>query len=57
MATDFVQEDGSYNKSVPDDQGGQNKAKFGNFNGKTTDNLPKPSQKSGTTTDGNPKQR
>ena len=51
MATEYVNQDGSYDKKVPDGGDGQSKAKFGNHNGKTTDNLPKPSQKSGSTSD------
>ena len=50
MATEFVNQDGSYDKSVKDGNT-QASNKFGGHNGKTTDSLPKPSQSSGKTTD------
>ena len=50
MATEFVNQDGSYDKSVKDGNT-QSSKKFGGHVGKTTDSLPKPSQKAGKTTD------
>ena len=50
MATEFVNQDGSYDKSTKDGNT-QASNKFGGHNGKTTDNGSKPSQSINKPTD------